>query len=146
MPVVDIDVHPGSGTFDATLKDPQGAPGGPVNVIQVGDGWTVDCTWSITGLISYIPGEWRIQVLLEGMGAAAEFQETRTEPMVPLQTTPYHKPVEFPPNYFQQYLGAEDSVSFHVTAVLTARAMPVNAPLPVAAMVDLGVVQIYRFP
>jgi hypothetical protein len=39
----------------------------------------------------------------------------------------------------------EDSLSFNVNAVLTARTSG-NAPLPVAALVDLGVVQIYRFP
>ena len=63
--------------------------------------------------------------------------------MVANQVTPYTRNVAFPANSIN--LGAEDSMSFHVTAVLTARTAA-NAPLPVAALVDLGVVQIFRFP
>jgi hypothetical protein len=144
MAVVDIDVGAGAGTFQAIVRDPQGNPAGSASVIQVSDPWSVECTWQISGLIALFSGTWRVQVLLEGMGgAAAEFQRTVSVPMVANQTTPYTQSVDFPPNSIN--LGAEDSLSFHVTAVLTARTAA-NAPLPVAAIVDLGVVQIYRFP
>ena len=143
MPQVDIDIGAGSGTFDAVLKDPQGNPAGPANVIQVSDQWSVDCTWQVNGIIALFSGTWRIQVLLEGLGAAPEFQRTETVPMVANQTTPYTRSVIFPSGSIN--LAGQDSLSFHVTAVLTART-GANAPLPVAAMADLGVVQIYRFP
>lgn len=144
MAVVDIDVGAGAGTFQAIVRDPQGNPAGSASVIQVSDPWNVECTWQISGLIALFSGTWRVQVLLEGMGGvAAEFQQTVNVPMVANQTTPYTQLVDFLPNTIN--LGAEDSVSFHVTAVLTARTAA-NAPLPVAAIVDLGLVQIYRFP
>ncbi len=146
MAVVDIDVGAGTGTFEAQLRDPFGNPAGPASVIQASDEWRVDCRWSVNGLIALFSGTWTVQVLLEGLGGVApEFQKQETEPMVAGKTTPYTKPVVFPPNSIN--LGTQDSLSFHVTAVLTARtgATP-PAPLPVAAMVDLGVVQIYRFP
>jgi hypothetical protein len=142
--VVDIDIGAGTGTFEAILQDPQGNPAGSTSVIQVSDPWSVDCRWQVSGLIALFSGTWRIQVLLEGMGgAAAEFQRTENVPMVANQTTPYTRSVAFPANTIN--LGAEDAMSFHVTAVLTARTAA-NAPLPVAALVDLGVVQIFRFP
>jgi hypothetical protein len=143
MAVVDIDVGAGAGTFQAIVRDPQGNPAGSASVIQVSDPWSVECTWQISGLIALFSGTWRVQVLLEGMGGvAAEFQRTANLPMVAGQPT-YTQSVDFAPNSIN--LGAEDSLSFHVTAVLTARTAA-NAPLPVAAIVDLGVVQIYRFP
>jgi hypothetical protein len=142
--VVDIDVGAGAGTFEAILRDPSGNPAGPASVIQVSDEWRVDCSWQVSGLIALFSGTWRIQVLLEGLGGLApELQRTETVPMVANQTTPYTRNVVFPANTIN--LGAEDSLSFQVAAVLTARTTA-NAPLPVAAMVDLGVVQIFRFP
>ena len=143
MPDVDIDVSAGKGKFTATLVDPQGATGGPVNVIQLTDQWRVDCEWSVTGLIQQMSGTWRIQVLLEGLGGVAPEQQQPTQivAMVPGQATPYTTQVVFPGGSIN--LGAEDSFSFHVIALLTARDAAGN-PLPVAAMVDLGVVQVYR--
>jgi hypothetical protein len=144
MAVVDIDVGAGTGTFEAIVRDPQGNPAGSASVIQVSDPWSVECRWQVSGLIALFSGTWRVQVLLEGMGgAAAEGQRTENVPMVANQTTPYTRNIAFPPNSIN--LGAEDSLSFHLTAVLTARTAA-NAPLPVAAIVDLGVVQIFRFP
>jgi hypothetical protein len=64
--------------------------------------------------------------------------------MVANKTTPYTKQVTFPAGSIV-LPATEDSLSFNVNAVLTARTSG-NAPLPVAALVDLGVVQIYRFP
>jgi hypothetical protein len=133
MAIVDIDVGAGTGTFEATLRDPQGNPAGTASVIQVSDPWSVECRWQVNGLIALFSGTWRIQVL----------QRTENVPMVANQLTPYTRNVAFPPNSIN--LGAEDSFSFHVTAVVTARTAA-NAPLPVAALVDLGVVQIFRFP
>ena len=144
MAVVDIDIGAGAGTFEAALRDPQGNPAGSASVIQVSDPWSVECKWQVNGLIALFSGTWRIQVLLEGMGGTAgETQRTQSVPMVANQVTPYTRSVDFPANTIN--LGAEDSLSFHVTAVLTARTAA-NAPLPVAALVDLGVVQIFRFP
>jgi hypothetical protein len=145
MPQVDIDIGLGAGTFDATIIDPQGNPAGPASVIQASDPWRVDCTWQVSGVIALFSGTWRIQVLLEGLGGGApEFQRTETEPMVANKTTPYTKQVTFPAGSIV-LPATEDSLSFNVNAVLTARTSG-NAPLPVAALVDLGVVEIYRFP
>jgi hypothetical protein len=144
MAVVDIDVGAGTGTFEAVIRDPQGNPAGTTSVIQVSDAWSVECRWQVNGLIALFAGTWRVQVLAEGMGGVApEAQRTELEPMVANQTTPYTRNINFPPNSIN--LGGEDSLSFHLTAVLTARTAA-NAPLPVAAIVDLGVVQIFRFP
>jgi hypothetical protein len=144
MAQVDIDVGLSTGTFSAELRDPQGGAGGPSNVISTGDAWSVYCEWRVNGLIALFSGTWRIQVLLEGLGPAPESQRTATEPMLAGQTTPYTKSIDFPVGDITIPAG-EDSLTFHVTAVLTART-GANAPLPVAALVDLGVVQIYRFP
>jgi hypothetical protein len=143
--VVDIDVGAGSGTFEAIVQDPQGNPAGPASVIQVSDEWSVRCTWQVQGLIALFSGIWRIQVLLEGLGSnAPEFQQELTEPMVAGQVTPYTRDVVFPANTIV-LPATEDSLSFEVAAVLTTRTAA-NAPLPVAGMVDLGTVQIYRYP
>jgi hypothetical protein len=143
MAVADIDVGLGSGTFSAVVVDPQGNPAGPANVIQVSDPWSVSTTFQISGVIALFSGTWRVQVALEGIGGAApETVKTVTTPMVPGQTTPYNANVQFNPGEIN--LGAEDSVALQATALLTARTSA-NAPLPLAAMVDLGVIQIYRF-
>lgn len=145
MAVVDIDVGAGSGTFEAIIQDPQGNPAGPASVIQASDEWSVRCTWQVQGLISLFSGTWRIQILLEGQGVnAPEFQQELTEPMVAGQTTPYTRDVVFPANSIA-LPATEDSLSFQVTAALTTRTAA-NAPLPVAGTVDLGTVQIYRYP
>jgi hypothetical protein len=142
--VADIDVGLGTGTFQAVLNDPQGNPLGPANVIQVSDPWSVECQWQVSGVIALFAGNWRVQVVLEGLGAnAPETQKTEIEPMVAGQVTPYNRTIDFPANTVP--LGGEDSVSFKVAALLTARTAA-NAPLPIASLVDLGVVQIYRFP
>jgi hypothetical protein len=145
MAVVDIDVGAGAGTFEAVIQDPQGNPAGPASVIQTSDPWSILCTWRVNGLIALFSGTWRIQALLEGFGSnAPEFEQGTTEPMVPGQTTPYTRSVDFPPGFIT-LPATEDSFSFAVTAVLTARTAA-NAPLPVGAQVDLGVIQIYRYP
>ena len=145
MAQVDIDVGLSTGTFKAELRDPQGDPAGPASVISTGDPWSVYCEWQISGLIALFSGTWRIQVLLEGMGGVAqEFQKTATQTMVAGQTTPYTDSIGFSSGEITIPAG-EDSLAFHVNAVLTARTAA-NAPLPVAALVDLGVVQIYRYP
>lgn len=160
MAKVDIDLNPGSGTFEATILDPHGSPAGLATVIQVSDEWSVDCKWEITGVPVTFPGTWTLQIVLEGLGAAApEFAATETVAMTPLpnatQTATYSRNVLFGPNQPPpkriDLPAGEDSISFQVTAVLTARMAPVppataGAPLPMAAYVDLGVVQIYRFP
>lgn len=150
MAVVDIDVGVGSGTFQAILQDPQGNPAGSASIIQVSDAWSVRCTWEVQGVIALFSGTWRVQVLLEGLGLnAPEFQQELTppEPMVAGKTTPYPDPIRdvvFPAGSIV-LPATEDSLSFHVAAVLTARTSA-GAPLPVAAMVDLGIVNIFRYP
>lgn len=145
MAVVDIDIGLGAGTFEATILDPAGNPAGSASVIQSTDPWSVSCRWEVSGVIALFSGTWRVQVLLEGLGAGApEFQRTELEPMVANQTTPYTKQVTFPGGSIT-LPATEDSLSFNVNAVLTARTAA-NAPLPVAALVDLGVIQIFRFP
>lgn len=143
MTQVDIDVNAGAGTFDAQLVDPQGAVGGPVNVIQVSDTFRVDCKWSVTGLIQQMSGTWRVQVVLEGMGGTAPEQQQPTQiiPMVPGQATDYTTQVTLTGGTIN--LGAEDAFSFHVVALLTARDAS-NHPLPVAAVVDLGIIEVYK--
>jgi hypothetical protein len=141
--VADIDIGLGSGTFEATLLDPAGNPAGPTNVIQVSDPWSVRCRYQVSGVIALFSGTWRVQVALEGIGGtAAETVKTVLTPMVAGQVTPYTTDVNFAPNEIN--LGGEDSVTLHTVALLTARTSA-NAPLPIASMVDLGTVQIYRF-
>jgi hypothetical protein len=138
--IADVEISGGSGQFTATVEDPVGNP--PPNIIQESDAWRVACEWSVNGLISLFPGTWRIQVLLEGLGQnAPELQQEVTVAMVPGQTTAYTTTVDFAAGSIT-LPATEDSFSFHITAVLTARTG--TFPLPVAAMVDLGVVQIYR--
>lgn len=140
MPQVDVEVSGGTGTFAADLLDPAGNP--PANVIQSSDPGLVRCTWSVNGLISLFSGTWRVQVLLEGLGAQApEDERNATLQMNAGQTTPYQLDI---PLGAIQLPATEDSFSFKVAAVLTARTS--GFPLPVAAIADLGVVQIYRFP
>jgi hypothetical protein len=142
--IVDIDVQPSTGTFDATIKDPQGAPGGPFNVINYADQWSVDCEWSVLGDIAQDSGTWRVQVVLEGLGgplAPEGIQRAGDVPMIPGQTTPYTTSVVFPAGSIDP--GPDDTWAFHVAALLTNRDAA-NHPRPVGAMVDLGVVQIYK--
>jgi hypothetical protein len=141
--IVDIDVQPSTGTFDATIKDPQGAPGGPFNVINYADEWRVDCEWSVAGDIAQDSGTWRVQVALEGLGGPLAPEGTlraADEPMIPGQTS-YATKVVFPARLIDP--GPDDTWAFHVAALLTNRDAA-NNPRPVGAMVDLGVVQIYK--
>jgi hypothetical protein len=81
--------------------------------------------------------------VLEGLGGIAPEQQQPTQivPMVPGQATPYTTQVNFPGGSIN--LGTEDAFSFHVIALLTSRD-GLNHPLPVAAAVDLGIIEVYR--
>ena len=142
----EVQIPPSTGTLAATIVDSGGAP---MSIIQTEDQWQVDFSLDLAGPIwQFLPGTLRFQVALESIGSSPlEFEQSTTVPLAPPSPTPvtYTASVVFPASSIN--LGTEDSVSFKVVALLTARGVnPPNAPLPVAGMIDLGVVQVYRYP
>jgi hypothetical protein len=148
MPVMDIPPVGVSGQFQADLVDPQGNV--PTNVFRTGDQLGVDCSWFLQGaLASSLGGSWRAQLTLEGLGTAIEI----TFPAAPPnpgpavldgrtgQANPYRHRIREPLS--TAMLGGQPSVLAKVGIALTYRDAA-NTPGPIAAFVDLGVVQIFE--
>jgi hypothetical protein len=151
MAVMDIPPIGVSGRFEANLVDPLGVVP-PSNVYRIGDQLGVDCDWFIDGaLASSLGGQWRVQLTLEGRGTALEV----TRPPVP--PTPGPAALDGrtgpppAPGYRHQFrealnagiLGGQPSILVSVGVALTY-IDAANTPGPIAAFIDLGVVQIFQ--
>jgi hypothetical protein len=142
-----------TGQFEANVIDPSGNV--PTNVIRITDVWRVDCSWYIDGLLaSSLGGQWRLQVVLEGLGSALEGETVVTAPP-PIANwptapnldgrtgpgNPYTHSFSFGPGV--PGLGGQPSVLGNVGVALTY-IDAANTPGPIAAFVDLGVVQFFE--
>lgn len=153
MAVVDIPVLPLNGRFQAEVIDPVGDA--PTNVIRISDPWRVDCSWWLGGpLASVIGGQWRLQVVLEGLGSAVEGETPVTAPAPSAAwptapnldgrtgpANPYEHSFQFGPGF--PGLGGQPSVLVNVGVALTYLDAAAN-PGPIAAFLDLGVVQFFQ--
>jgi hypothetical protein len=147
MPVMDIPPVGVSGQFQAQVVDPQGNQ--PTNVIRTGELLGIDCRWFIDGaLASSLGGQWRLQVVFEGLGTAVEFSGPSTAPVPQAildgrtgSGSPYTHEFRIPMT--NAILGGQSSVLAKVGVALTY-IDAANTPGPIAAFVDLGVVQIFR--
>jgi hypothetical protein len=152
MATTDIEIgSPITGEFTAAVNDLSGVA--PSDVIRVGDGFQVDCSWFIQGgLASSLGGTWHVQLTFEALGPGAEFRTA--EIAVPLDGRAGAPPApgysasvvipagaNFPTG--QAKVGAgERSTPYQVTALLSYTDLAGN-PGPLAASVNLETVTIY---
>lgn len=138
-----------SGSFTANVVDP--GSGNPTSVIRTEDAWSVSAEWSLQGpVVAILGGTWRLQVALESIGnqgvemvspqTLVNYASGTLTGVAPNQTMSFSASVNFPPGT-PSIAGAPD-VAYHVSALLTY-ITPANAPGPFAAVVDLGLVQIF---
>lgn len=142
MAVTDIDVGaPVTGQFEAFVHDLGGAP---INVIRRSEEWHIHCSWFIEGgLASSLGGRWEVSAALEAIGPGVEFVTAIQNVTLDGRTgaaTPYNATIVFPANSIN--LTGLQKVPFKVVGLLNYDDAALN-PGPMAAFVDLGVVQIY---
>lgn len=115
----------------------------PTNVIPSTSDFRIECTWHLQPPGSIVGGTWRLQAIVEGLGTALE-----------TETVPINIPIDgrvFPQVYTQNILfpspqtavGAQDAVLLKMGVALTYRTLQ-NNPGPLAAFLDLGVLQIFK--
>jgi hypothetical protein len=128
----------------ASVGDAAGGP--PLNVIRSTDPWVVSCAWYIDGpAAGSLAGRWRVELLAEGQGPAAELDLPAAGLIeVDGRTGPSH------PYVFTFYLssGAVDLLGrpqavLDLTIALTYIDVA-STPGPIAAFVDLDKVVIFR--
>jgi hypothetical protein len=128
------------GTLSATIVDV--ASNAPSNVIPQDKEWRIDCVWFLNAAGVVVGGNWGLQAVIEGLGTAPEFQTPRL--VVPIDgrvfPSTYNQSITFPP---PQDIGTEDAALFKVGVALTYRT-PAGTPGPLAAFLDLGVVEIFK--
>jgi hypothetical protein len=115
----------------------------PTNVIPSTSTWQIDCTWLLEPPGSIVGGSWRLQAVVEGLGSAVELE---TAPLVVaidgrVRPATYNQSIVFPAPQ-TALLGAQDSVLLKVGVALTYRTLA-NKPGPLAAFLDLGVLQVF---
>ena len=141
-----------SGDFTANVLDP--FSGNPTNVIRTEDAWSVKADWYLEGpIVAILNGRWRLQVALESIGNQG------TEMVAPAVLVPYGAgtPTGTYPNQRMSFsasvnfpagtppLAGAPDVAYHCSAMLTYLT-PAGTPGPFAAVIDLGLVQIFDSP
>lgn len=137
------------GTFSADVLDP--GSGNPTRVIRTEDAWSVSAEWSLQGpVVAILGGRWRLQVALESIGnqgvemvspqVLVNYASGTLTGVAPNQTMSFAASVDFPAGT-PSIAGAPD-VAYHVSALLTY-VTPASAPGPFAAVVNLGLIQIF---
>ena len=132
-----------SGELTATIVEvPANAPN---IVIPSTSDWRIECEWFLRPPGAVVGGEWRLQAFLEGQGARREFQTPPIVVAIDGRVSPpgptYTQNIEFPAP--QAVPVGEDQVLYRVSVALTYRTLQ-NRPGPFAALLDLGIVQIFR--
>jgi hypothetical protein len=140
------------GDFTATVLDP--GSGTPTTVIRTEDAWAVSAEWYLEGpIVSILNGSWRLQVALESIGnqgtemvsppVFVAYGSGTLSGVYPNQKMSFTSAVNFPAGT-PPLAGAPD-VAYHVSAMLTYLT-PASTPGPFAAVIDLGLVQIFDSP
>ena len=141
-----------SGDFTATILDP--GSGTPTTVIRTEDAWSVSASWYLEGpVVAILNGSWRLQVALESIGnqgtemvAPAVFVTYGAGTLTgvyPNQRMSFNASVAFPAG--TPSLGGAPDVAYHASAMLTYLT-PAGTPGPFAAVIDLGLIQIFDSP
>ena len=138
-----------SGSFAADILDP--VSGNPTRVIRTEDAWSVRAEWSLQGpVVAILGGRWRLQVALESIGnqgvemvsppVLVNYASGSLTGVAPNETMSFAASVNFAAGT-PSIAGAPD-VAYHVSALLTY-ITPANSPGPFAAVVDLGLIQVF---
>ena len=141
-----------SGDFTANVLDP--GSGTPTNVIRTEDPWAVHAEWYLEGpIVPILNGRWRLQVALESIGnqgtemvapaVLVDYSSGTLSGVYPNQRMSFHAHVNFPAG--TPPIGGAADVVYHCSAMLTYLT-PANTPGPFAAVIDLGLVQIFDSP
>jgi hypothetical protein len=141
-----------AGDFTATVLDP--GSGTPTTVIRTEDAWSVRTSWYLEGpIVALLNGRWRLQVALESIGnqgtemvspsVFVNYSAGTLTGVYPNQRMSFDASVAFPAG--TPPLGGAPDVAYHVSAMLTYLT-PAGAPGPFAAVIDLGLIQIFDSP
>ncbi len=140
------------GKFTADVLDP--GSGAPSNVIRTEDPWRVRAEWYLEGsIVTILNGRWRLQVALESIGnqgtemvsapVFVNYSSGSLSGTFPNERMSFSASVTFPPG--TPTLGGAPDVAYHASAMLTYLT-PAGTPGPFAAVVDLGLIQIFDSP
>lgn len=117
----------------------------PTNVIPSTSAWRIECEWFLAPPGAVVGGSWRLQAFLEGQGTGPESETAPIVVPIDGRVTPpgpsYRRNIEFPAP--QALPGGVDQVIYRVSVALTYRTLQ-NRPGPFAALLDLGMLQIFR--
>jgi hypothetical protein len=127
--------------MSATLVAPAGVMSGPPYEVGEGVALRVNCEWTVGGLIPFLDGAWRAQVVLKlvraGAEAATDLEYSNTTPIVSGQTT-YELGVDIPPIVLAT---EEHERLFEAVALLTARSAA-GTLYPLGGMAHLGLIAV----
>ena len=139
----EINIPPLTGTMTAAHLFEVGGVG-PTNIVSAGQGFGAHIEWQLCGwLAQFLPGNWRIALLLESMGPGSEYSEP-----TPPDTVPLNMGAVCPPNctcYVHDInvaAGIVNPGTYRAVVALTYEPAP-GASGPIAGHADLGMVQIY---
>ena len=110
---------------------------GASNIVRTSEGWRVTFNWKTTGALNYLmSGNWKLQVLLEQMGAGEANLPTGSV-TVPFVSAPnnYSKTIDFA-------AGSVGAGLYRVTVIITMTGAG-GQPGPIAGFADLGFVQFF---
>jgi len=138
-----------SGNFTADILDP--VSGNPTRVIRTEDPWSVSAEWDLQGpVVAILGGRWRLQVALESIGnqgvemvappVFVNYSAGTLTGVAPNERMSFAASVAFAPG--TPSLGGAPDVAYHLSALLTYTT-PAGAPGPFAAVIDLGLVQVF---
>lgn len=141
-----------SGDFVAEVRDP--ASGTPTNVIRTEDPWAVSAQWRLEGpVVAILNGRWRLQVALESIGPQGtemisapvfvNYSAGTLSGTSPNERMSFAATVPFAPGV--PTLGGAPDVVYHASAMLTYLT-PAGTPGPFAAVIDLGLIQVFDSP
>jgi hypothetical protein len=133
-----------SGDFTAEVRDP--GSGAPTQVIRTEDAWSVYTEWNVKGpavaiLDDRLEGDLGVEMVTPAV--LVPYSTGSLSGVYPNEKMSFSASVPFaagtPP------LGGQPDVPYHVTALLTF-ITPGATPGPFAAVVDLGLIQIFDSP
>ena len=138
-----------SGDFTADVLDPVG--GVPVRVIRTEDPWSVRAEWNVQGpVVAILGGTWRLQVALESIGnqgvemvspdVLVPYASGTLTGTAPNERMSFTSSVDFAAG--TPSIGGAPDVAYHVSALLT-HITPAGSPGPFAAVIDLGLIQVF---
>ena len=141
-----------SGDFTANVLDP--GSGAPTTVIRTEDAWSVSASWYLEGpVVAILNGSWRLQVALETIGnqgtemvspsVFVSYSAGTLSGIYPNERMSFSASVPFPAG--TPPLGGAPDVAYHASAMLTYLT-PAGTPGPFAAVIDLGLIQIFDSP